>query len=282
MIDLGGFTLIELLVVIAIIAVLAGLLLPALSRAKQAGYSVVCRNNLHQWGIAQRLYLGEYGGFPPYELSDGTISSQSRWHSRMAKCLGIPDLPWLYRPRLGENEQRGIQVCPALLQSTRLLQNGGLNHGLGSYGYNTHGIKLQQLGLGGQMTQFSFTSPTAPENLRLIRENEVVKPSDMIAIGDAIVGWGSVGFADRNAGWAYDALVPSSSEMTGVLGIMNHGPYAAADIEAIRAVVKRRHGGKWNILFCDGHLENLTTPALFDVRNPSIRIRWNNNNLPEY
>ncbi len=277
-----GFTLIELLVVIAIIAILAGLLLPALARAKQAGYSAVCRSNLRQWGIAMRLYLNEHGGFPPYTLSDGTMDAQSHWHSRMAKCIGIPDLPWLYRPRLGEAEQRGIQVCPALLHSTRLLQSGGLNHGLGSYGYNSHGTKLQHLGLGGQLTQFSFSSPYSPENMRLIRENEVVRPTDMIAVGDAIVGWGATGFADANAGWASDALVPHSSETTGVLGIMNPGPYNAGEIQAIRGVFQRRHGGRWNVLFCDGHLENLTTSALFDVRNPAIRMRWNNNNEPDY
>lgn len=94
---LAAFTLIELLVVITIIAILAGLLLPALSRSKQAAYSAVCKGNLRQWALILLMYPDANQGLLPKQAMSG---------------MGLVD-PWLYTLRDYAAGTEGIRCCPA-------------------------------------------------------------------------------------------------------------------------------------------------------------------------
>ena len=124
-----GFTLIELLVVIAIIALLMGILMPALSAVKEQAKEISCRANLRQYGIAQSIYLNDFDGRYPEawkslvktETPVSGYTRQCRWHDPRYPADG-PFWPYLAAEK--------VHLCP----SFKVLAK---NHGQGHPNHNT-------------------------------------------------------------------------------------------------------------------------------------------------
>jgi prepilin-type N-terminal cleavage/methylation domain-containing protein/prepilin-type processing-associated H-X9-DG protein len=114
----GAFTLVELLVVIAIIAVLAGLLLPALVRARESARRTQCLSQLRQVSLGIRLYADENGDEFPRSQHSAFAHGQATWGRAIAPQLGSTDAKWL-------NLLGGLYHCPT---DQRLMQwSYGLN-----------------------------------------------------------------------------------------------------------------------------------------------------------
>jgi prepilin-type N-terminal cleavage/methylation domain-containing protein/prepilin-type processing-associated H-X9-DG protein len=254
-----GFTLIELLVVIAIIAILASLLLPALTHAKASAKSTRCKSNQRQIALGLGMYLQDNAYFPLLAtVPNDSKPDGSKWYDDLL-------------PYIDQKWTNDIFACPSFrgdvwdgrIQSDLFFLSGG------SYGYNVGTADQEQVQRHGLAGRFD-----APGNMTQIPipESEVKVPSNMITLGDSFA---SISQNSR-------LLVSGIETLSRRLYIQGDiDPNAGTEIaEASVREARNRHNSKLNMSFNDGHVEALDHKSLFLDLDPESLRRWHSDNLP--
>lgn len=241
----SGFTLVELLVVIAIIAILAALLLPALSRAKKEAWRIDCLNNLRQLTVGCHLYAGDNGDFMPPNLT----------------ILGLPPaLIDVYVGWAGGNVQPSTSK-PTDVTNTTLLQLSVIypyNPNLGIFRCPADQVLVQVAGLSPPAMRVRSYSASC-----MMGDNSLSMNDSTVGIaGDMHYGllenlkFSSVvdpGPAAASYFWEEqgNAIPTQSSIDDGYFGIEYAGIEPAGDWRNIPA---SRHGNFGHCSFADGHV----------------------------
>ena len=114
---INNFTLIELLVVIAIIAILAGMLLPALNTARERGRMAKCTSNMRQYGVTFMMYAGDFDDWNPLTYDKGATSQAATVYRHLIQNKYLPvDEEAFFR-----NEPKGavgVTACPSRSKTT--------------------------------------------------------------------------------------------------------------------------------------------------------------------
>jgi prepilin-type processing-associated H-X9-DG protein len=252
--------LIELLVVIAIIAILAAMLLPALSKAKAKAKQTGCINNMRQIGIALTMYAEDYKQYPANFWQSGapgngnkTYVWQPRLLSLMSKnraafsCPGA--LPQSYWDTNLNNTLAGPQGVHLKGEDGNYDNYAIMESSCFSIGYNDWGLlnnSIPTLGLGGDVGSGS------------VRDSMVLKPSDMIAIGDVR--------SDTPA-----ASIDFNANLDPTDNSTYHTQWPC-----------NRHNYRTDLVFVDGHVESPKRNDTMNVNDNYWRSRWNNDNQPHH
>ncbi|MGV3753819.1 MAG: prepilin-type N-terminal cleavage/methylation domain-containing protein [Verrucomicrobiota bacterium] len=281
-----GFTLIELLVVIAIIAILAGMLLPALANARSRAQSTKCLNNVKQMGLGVGMYTTDNSEKLPYAglaMFDEGNNGYGGWDKLLFKYLG-GTISSTYASWLPPNTEtpRGLFTCPSdkyfpvpgagtanvRVQRSYAIPRYRIDAATGAINGNSP-INLPysptaNTGVGavyhlGRSMQFTPNAPTnvafvncKVTNLPAVRTALVPAPTETIMLTERLQGVADGNHEQRVGHWIAWVDKPRS----GVFGRYQANPLAGSNISEAQMIANHHNDG-FNYLFVDGHAEFL-------------------------